>query len=237
MFESLVVVVHHLGFQRLVHTFLILTLLLLVDSSILRNCGCPFHASLQLAFRTSVVLAGCCCSSKDSFTVRILFFNSAVLPPRLLLNFSLPYFDTHLLSLKPLAIGHQLFLRNSESLFKLSLCFQGNSSHLSIALQSFQSRLRHFLFSLHFELLVLYGLARFLLFSVFDVFLVYSSLTLCWMCRSSVCFMCPSRPAFDFSQVFLFFFCLLLALLFRFFSSFLTCCWVRSCGSPELLTY
>ena len=32
-------------------------------------------------------------------------------------------------------------------------------------------------------------------------------------------------------------FACLLALLFRFFSSFLPCCWVRSFGSPELLTY
>ena len=78
----------------------------------------------------------------------------------------------------------------------------------SIALQSFRCRLKRFLFSLHFELLVLHGLARFLLFSVFNVFLVYSSLTLYWMCRSSVCSMCSSRSAFGFSQVFLFFFCL-----------------------------
>ena len=89
---------------------------------------------------------------------------------------TLPCFDTHLLSLKPLAIGHQLLLRNSESLFQLSL---GSSSLLSIALQSFQCRLRHLLFPLHFDLLVLYGLARFLLFSVFNVLLVYFSLTLC----------------------------------------------------------
>ena len=45
--------VHHLGVQRLVHTFLILTLLLLFDCSILlncgRNCGCLFRASLQRA--------------------------------------------------------------------------------------------------------------------------------------------------------------------------------------------
>ena len=40
---------------------------------------------------------------------------------------------------------------------------------------------------------------------VFDVFLVSSSLTLCWMCGSSVCFMCSSRSAFGFSQVVLFF--------------------------------
>ena len=72
---------------------------------------------------------------------------------------------------------------------------------------------------------------------------IYSSLTWCWMCRSSVCFMCSSRTAFGFSQVFLFFFCLLLALLLsclllallcRFFSSFLPCCWVCCFGSPAL---
>ena len=35
MFESLVVLVHHLGVQRLIPTFLTLLLLLLLDSSIL----------------------------------------------------------------------------------------------------------------------------------------------------------------------------------------------------------
>ena len=85
-----------------------------------------------------------------------------------LFNLSLPSIDTLLLSLKPVAIGHPLFLRNSESLFKLSLCLLGSSSLLPIALQSFQCRLRHFLFSLHFEPLVFHGLARFLQFSICD---------------------------------------------------------------------
>ena len=58
MFESLVVLVHHLGVEHQVHIFLlILTLLLLFDSSILRNCGCPFHASLQLALRANALHA------------------------------------------------------------------------------------------------------------------------------------------------------------------------------------
>ena len=30
------------------------------DSSILRNCGCPFHASLQLAFRAHVLQRSAC---------------------------------------------------------------------------------------------------------------------------------------------------------------------------------
>ena len=43
------------------------------------------------------------------FTVRIMFFDSAVLPLRLEPRFYLwlPCFDTYLLSMKPLAIGHQ----------------------------------------------------------------------------------------------------------------------------------
>ena len=46
--------------------------------------------------------------------------------------------STLIFCLKPLAIGHQLFLRSLESLFKLSQCFLGSYSLLSIALQSFQ---------------------------------------------------------------------------------------------------
>ena len=138
VFESLVVLVHHLGVQRLVHTFLIPTLLLLFDSSILRN------ASLQLAFREHALQRSACLLllflQGLLHCPNLFFFNSAVLPVRLeslLLNLSLPCFDAHLLSLKPLAIGHQLFLRNSESLFKLFLCLLGSSSLLSITLQYF----------------------------------------------------------------------------------------------------
>ena len=46
-FENLVVLVHHLGVQRLVHTFS--DFASASDCSMLRNCGCPFHASLQRA--------------------------------------------------------------------------------------------------------------------------------------------------------------------------------------------
>ena len=60
VFESLVVLVHHLGVQRLVHTFLIRTLLLLLILQFLRNYGCPFHASLQLAFRAHALHRGAC---------------------------------------------------------------------------------------------------------------------------------------------------------------------------------
>ena len=116
-------------------------------------------------------------------------------------------------------------------------------------------RFRHFLFSLHFELLALYGLVRFLPVIGVQCILGVFLLRWCRMCRSSVCFMCSSRSAFGFSQVFLFFSCLrlamllsclllalllsylLLASLFRFVSSFLPCCWACSFGSPELLTY
>ena len=47
VFENLVVPVHHLVVQRLVYSLLILILLLLL--TFLRNCGCPFQASLQRA--------------------------------------------------------------------------------------------------------------------------------------------------------------------------------------------
>ena len=194
--------------------FLIPTLLLLFDSSILRNCGCPFHASLQLAFRAHALQRSACLMLL--FLQRLLhcphpvFINSAVLPLRhrisvLLHNLSLPCFDTHLLSLKPLAIGHQLFLRNSESLFKLFLCLLGSSSLLSIALQFFNVASETFFSVSTLSFLSSHGLVRFLLFSVFNVLLVYSSLTWCWMCTSSVSFVCSSRSAFGFSQVFLFF--------------------------------
>ena len=47
--KSLVVLVHHLGVQRQVQYFSDTDFASAFDSSILRNCGCPFHASLQLA--------------------------------------------------------------------------------------------------------------------------------------------------------------------------------------------
>ena len=49
--EGLVVLVQLLHVQRLVRTLLVLPLLLLFNSPTLRACGCPFHASVQLAFR------------------------------------------------------------------------------------------------------------------------------------------------------------------------------------------
>ena len=60
MFEGFVVLVLHLGVQRLVHTFLTLTLLLLFDSSILRNHGCPVYTSLRLAFRAHALQRSAC---------------------------------------------------------------------------------------------------------------------------------------------------------------------------------
>ena len=115
---NLVVLVHHLGVQRLIHIFVILTLLLLLTlqffgiedvlSCISSICFPRTRISVQLLLDAA---------SKDSFTVRILFFNSAVLPFRLESRLYsstsrfIASFDTHLLSLKPLAIGRQLFLR------------------------------------------------------------------------------------------------------------------------------
>ena len=153
-----------------------------------RNCGCPFLASLQLAFRAHALqrnarlvllflqrLLNCpnlvlsFCSSSSSAWISVL-----------LLNVSLPCFNTHLISLKVLAashelrliavcfrlrlhivtpctsqwypltlwascwisrpiwvtIGHQLFLRNSESLFKHSLWLPGSSSLFSMPPQT-----------------------------------------------------------------------------------------------------
>ena len=58
----------------------------------------------------------------------------------------------------------------SRSAFNSSCALRSNSSSSFCAFWAtpvpFQCRLRHFLFILHFELLVLYGLSRFLLFSI-----------------------------------------------------------------------
>ena len=110
---------------------------------------------------------------------------------------------------------------------------------------------------------------------VSSVFLENSSLTLCWMCKTSMCFVRSSCSTFGFSKVLLFFFCaslvfapalfcqllamlfscLLLATLFRFFSSYLSpavgyalflpadgyasslaCCWLCSFASSRHLS-
>ena len=87
MFESFVVFVLHLGFQRLVHTFLILTLLLLLTLHFFGIADVLSDASLQLAFlrtRTSALcLLDAALLPRTSSIVRILFFDSAVLPLRL----------------------------------------------------------------------------------------------------------------------------------------------------------
>ena len=64
--EGFVVLVHHLD------TFLILTL-------VLRNCGCPFHASLRLAFRAHALQRGACSM--------LLFLKGLLNCPNLVLSF------------------------------------------------------------------------------------------------------------------------------------------------------
>ena len=159
--------------------FLIPTLLLLFDSSILRNCGCPFHASLQLAFRAHALQRSAC--------LMLLFLQGLLHCPHpvlLILQFFL--FDSNLGSTpQPLAS----LLRHSSSQPEASRDRPSNlPAQFGVTLQAlsmppgqlqspfdrapiFQCRLRNFLFSLHFELLVLHGLVRFLLFSVFNVLL------------------------------------------------------------------
>ena len=99
---------------------------------------------------------------------------------------------------------------------------------------------------------------------VFRVFLVTSSLTFCWMCKSSTCFVHSSCSTSGFSKVLLFFLSYLWwrsSMRFLVFAPALscrqlamlvidscwqcsscsfhrfTCCWVCSFGSSELLAY
>ena len=105
VFESLVLLVHHLD------TFPMLTLLL-------RNCGCPFHASLQLAFRAHALQRGACLMllflqgllSCPNLVLPFCSYSSSTGISVLLLNVSLPCINTHLISLQVLAVSNELRL-------------------------------------------------------------------------------------------------------------------------------
>ena len=238
------------------------------DSSVLRNCGCPVHASLQLAFRAHALQRSACLMLL--FLRRLLHFPNLVLwfcsssssawvsvPPQLA---ALPQWLHHVLLLTSWS------LKFPRGFAPVSVCDTAcpcslPARHFAVVREiellsptSDSRRLREWLVVPVVIVLTHLVSVRKLPVLVFNVFLVSSSLTLCWMCRPSVSFMLSSCSAFGFSQVFLFFFCLLLAmlffclllamlfsclllaLLFRFFSSSLSCCWVCSFDSPELLT-
>ena len=83
VFEGFVVLVLHVGVQRLVHTFMILTLLLLLTLQFFGHVFSMHPFGLLSANAHFSVVPARCWSSKDLFIVRLWFFHSAVLPLRL----------------------------------------------------------------------------------------------------------------------------------------------------------
>ena len=127
--KILVVLVHHLGVQRQVHTFLILTLLLFLTVQFFGIADVLsmhlFNVPRAYAFQRSDCLMLLFLQELLRFPCLVLLFCSFFLFGLNLSSTPQPLaslvFDTHLLSLKPLAASHELRL--------IAVCFRLRFAH------------------------------------------------------------------------------------------------------------